>query len=329
MDGESNKAVWAALVANVAIAITKFLAAAASGSAAMLAEAVHSSVDSFNEVFLLWGAHRSKRPADADHPFGHGHELYFWTMIVAINVFAVGGGISIYEGIIHILNPSPLEGTLWSYVVLAVAFVFEGSSLLIGWRSLRGSSGGRRLWRQVRETKNPKVLAVVFEDSAAIAGVVVAFLGVLLSHALNLPVLDGVASLVIGLILATVALLLGRETKGLLLGESALPEKVRALEQLALEEPTVSQVTRALTLHLGPQEILLNMDVRFQPNLSAEEVQEAIGRLERKIRQRFPEVKDLFIEAQSLHDPPGPPPGRPRQSASELLGEPPEKPRSR
>ena len=299
MAKESNLAVWAAFFANVAIAVTKFIAAALSGSSAMFSEAIHSLVDSTNELFLLWGQHRAHRPADEAHPFGHGHELYFWTLIVAINVFGVGGGVSIYEGLQH-LSPHPLEGAGVSYLVLGIALAFEALSWTIGYRRLHRNAQARSVWRQMRETKDPRLTAVVLEDSAALVGIALAFLGVSLSHALHAPWIDGAASIAIGCVLAVVALLLAREAKGLLLGESASRPQREEIARLTAADGSVAKVVRALTLQLGPKEILLNMDVRFRRGLSAEEVTQAIERLERTLQARFPEIRHIFIESQAL-----------------------------
>lgn len=298
----SNFAVWAAFFANLGIAAAKFVAAAVSGSASMLAEAIHSTVDSTDELFLLYGEHRSKKPPDKAHPFGHGHELYFWTLIVAINVFGIGGGISALEGVVKIIEGEKLENPLWAYVVLGFAFVFEGISWTIGVRQMRRKARGRSPWRQMRETKQPKVLAVVLEDSAALAGIVVAFCGVFFSHLFQKAWIDGAASIVIGGLLATVALLLGRETKGLLMGESADRELNEEVRRIVEADEGVNQLMRALTLQLGPGEVLLNMDVRFSPGLDAEGIAKAIWRLERKLRDRCPDIREVFIESQGLHE---------------------------
>lgn len=312
MRATSNLAIWAAFLANVGIAAAKFFAAALTGSAAMLSEALHSTVDSTNELFLLYGEHRSKRPPDEAHPFGHGHALYFWTLIVAINVFGIGGGLSLWEGSRKILFGETLTSATWAYAVLGLAFVFEGSSLWIGVRQLRRTARGRSPWRQLRETKQPKVLAVVLEDSAALAGLVVAFCGVFFSHLLRLAWIDGLASVVIGLLLGGVAFLLGREAKGLLLGEGAESEVVEHIRRIAEAEHNLAEVRRALTLQLGPGDVLLNMDVRFAPGLNAQQVAQTVARLKRALREAAPELREIFIEGQVLPvEVPASPPAQP------------------
>jgi cation diffusion facilitator family transporter len=300
MTGGSKAAIWSAIVANLLIAVCKFAAAAFTGSSAMLSEAIHSVVDTGNGLLLLFGTRRSQRPPDADHPFGHGQELYFWTLIVAINVFGLGGGMSVYEGIEHVRHPVPVEHPAWNYAVLAFALLFEGASWLLAFRELREEKGKQTLWRLFRDTKDPRVVSVVIEDTAALLGVLVAFLGIFLGHTLQQPWIDGVASILIGAILATVALLLAREVRGLLIGESADSEIVQEIQGLARADPAVVNVPRVLTMHFGPREILVTMDVQFRRGLSSSELESAIVRLERAIRERIPTVKHIFVEARSF-----------------------------
>lgn len=298
--GSAKKTIFAAIAANLAIAITKFIAAAISGSSAMLSEAIHSSVDTSNELLLLLGLHNSQKPADASHPFGYGQELYFWTLIVAILIFAVGGGMSIYEGITHLLNPSPLEDPTWSYIVLGIAVVFEGFSWRVAWHEFLPYKGKQSIWQAIRNSKDPTIFTVLFEDSAALLGLAVAFLGVFLGHTFHNPYLDGTASIVIGLILALVAVVLAYESKGLLVGEGANTRIVNNVRDLAKTDPAVKEVMRVLTLHFSPHEILLNLEIQFQKNLSAQEVALAVDRMEKKIRSQLPDIKLIFIEAKSL-----------------------------
>ena len=303
----SKKAVVAAIVGNLAIAATKFVAAAFTGSSAMISEGIHSVVDTGNGVLLLYGMRRGARPADTNHPFGHGKELYFWSFVVAIIVFAGGGGMSIYEGILHMRNPSPLENPLINYVVLGLAAVFESISFTVAWREFRQTRVGRGVWTTVHASKDPSLFTVVFEDSAALAGLAVAFLGVFLSHALAAPVLDGAASVAIGMILCSVAVVLARESRGLLVGESADPAVVTDIGALALADPGVVEVLRVLTMHMGPSEVLLNLKVAFAPGLTAPQVAAAVNRVEAEIRDRHPEVRLVYVEAGE----PAPSPSRP------------------
>ena len=293
-------AIYGALVANLGIAATKFTAALLTGSSAMLSEGIHSLVDTGNQGLLLLGLKRSRRPADEDHPFGHGKEIYFWSLIVAILLFGLGGGMSVYEGILHVTEPVEVTSPVWNYGVLAFAFVFEGASFLIALGELRRRNPRAGLLRAIHRSKDPSVFVVVYEDSAALAGLVVAFVGVLLSHLLDLPVLDGVASVVIGLILGAVAVLLAWESKELLLGEAVRPEVVESVRALAAADPDVANLRRPLTMHLSPYEVLLNLDVQFREGISAAEVVRAVDRLEQSIRKAHPEMRRIFIEAENI-----------------------------
>jgi cation diffusion facilitator family transporter len=241
----------------------------------------------------------SKKPADPSHPFGYGKELYFWTLIVAILIFAVGG-MSVYEGITHLRHPSPLANPTWNYLVLGFAFVFEGFAWGIAFKEFRSSKGKTSLWRAVRASKDPTIFTVLFEDSAAMLGLVVAFLGIYLGHWLNNPYLDGIASIMTGCILALVAVLLAYESKGLLVGEGADKETISSICEIAQSDPAVERAMTPLTMHFGPQDVLLNLDIKFRPGLSAGEIELAVDRLEMAIRKKHPEVKRIFIEAESI-----------------------------
>lgn len=293
--------VYGAIVSNTVIAVSKFAAGIITGSSAMLSEGIHSVVDTGNQLLLLLGIHRSKRPADELHPFGHGKELYFWSLIVAILLFGVGGGMSIYEGITHLEHPAVIQDPTWNYVVLGIAFVAEGASWAIAWRKLLDNrKDGQGLWQVLRASKNPAVFVVVAEDSAALAGIFVAFLGVLLGHSLQNPYLDGAASIVIGLILAAVAGFLAYESRDLLVGEAADADVLQSVRRLAEADPSVVGVSRPLTMHFGPDQVLLNLDIEFRPELSAAEITAAVDRLEAGIRKDRPNIKRIFIEAESL-----------------------------
>jgi cation diffusion facilitator family transporter len=300
MATESTKVIYAAIVANLAIAAIKFSAAAFTGSSAMLSEGIHSLVDTGNGGLMLLGVRRSHKPADAEHPFGYGKELYFWTLIVAIVIFAVGGGVSAYEGVLHLLHPVPIEQPIWNYVVLSLAFIFEGYSFLVAYRAFRREKGEHTIWQSIESSKDPTTYTVLFEDSAALLGLVVAFMGVFLAHKLNNPYFDGAASVIIGIILAVVALLLAYESKGLLVGEPLDPETLKNIKRLAESDPRVEEVKNALTMYFGPHTILLAMDLQFRKDLSAAEVEESIDRLEETIRQHYPDIKHIFIESESL-----------------------------
>lgn len=293
--------VYGAMVANFVIAITKFVAATISGSSAMLSEGIHSLVDTGNQLLLLLGIRRAERPPDEAHPFGHGKELYFWGLIVAIILFSLGGGMSIYEGLHELVAPAELASPLWSYVVLGIAALFEGGSWTIAVRETRAQMRpGESFWKAFRTSKDPSVYTVVAEDSAALLGLVVAFLGVWLSHRLADSIYDAVASMMIGIILIVVAVILTIESHGLLIGESADVEVRRDIRRIAEDDPAVRQVRALLTMHLGPNEVLVNMHVAFEPDLTSDELSQAVDRLEREIRTEHGMVRQLFIDADSL-----------------------------
>lgn len=296
----STVAIYTSMGANVAIAATKFAAAWFSGSSAMVAEGVHSLIDVADAGLLLVGRRRSRRPADAGHPLGHGKELYFWALLVAILVFSVGGGMSVYEGILHIMNPEPITDPTWNYVVLGAAAVFVVGSFLVAFREFRKEIGGRGFWRTVHTSKDPTLFTMVLEDVADMAGLVIAFLGVFLGHVLRNPYIDGAASIGVGLVLSGVAIVLVSESKGLLIGEGAGPELIRKIGQLAAADPSVVAVRRPVTMYFGPNEVLLAMDVQFERDLTAPEVVAAVDRLESGIRRLEPDIKHIYIEAEGL-----------------------------
>lgn len=293
---ESRVTLYGAMAANVAIAITKFIVAGITGSSAMLSEGIHSLVDTGNSILLMVGVHRSKQAPSAQHPFGYGKELYFWSLIVAVLIFGVGGGVSFYEGVLHVRHPHPLEDARWSYVVLGFAAVFEGTSFTIAWRAFARERGDTPFWRAVRGSKDPAVYTVLAEDGAALLGLAVAAIGVFCSHKLGMPRLDGAASIVIGLILAGVAVLLIRESRGLLVGEGIRPETASAIEAIARGEAGVQQVGRILSMYIGPEEALVTFEVIFASDVPAADVGSAIRRIEQRIRERFPKLRRIFIE---------------------------------
>jgi len=302
MASESKAAIIAAIAGNTAIAITKLIAAAISGSSAMLSEAIHSLVDTGNGGLLLLGIERSKQRPDYSHPFGHGKELYFWSLIVGIMIFTGGGVVSIYEGIHHVIYPQPLESATLNYIVLAIAFVFESISWWFGWKAFRSIKGRQSVWQEIHTSKDPSSFMVVIEDTAALAGLVMAFFGVFLSHQLNNPRLDGVASIIIGAMLSLISIFLVYESKELLIGESMDKEDVRDIHTLAEKDKAVERVELARTMHFGPHEVLLALGVRFKEGLSGAEVRAAVQRLEKAIRAEFPDIKRIFFESVSLVD---------------------------
>lgn len=300
MSGSAKKTIYAAMAANGAIAVIKFIAASATGSSAMLSEGIHSVVDTGNELLLLLGIRQSKKPADDSHPFGYGQELYFWTLIVALFIFAIGGGMSIYEGIEHVKHPEPLTDPRWNYIVLGLAVIFEGYSWNVALQEFLASKNEASFWTAIRASKDPTIFTILFEDTAALIGLIIAFLGVLGGHIWGNVYLDGVASIAIGIILCGVALLLAAESKGLLIGEGADAETVASIKQITNDDPAVEKVIKVLTLHFGPQEVLLNLEIKFVDDLETAELAIAVERLERLINNQHPEVKNIFIEAKSI-----------------------------
>lgn len=299
MASGSKKVIYAALIGNGLIAIMKFIAAGMTGSAAMLSEGIHSLVDTGNQSLLLYGMHRSKRPADEKHPFGYSSEIYFWAFVVAILIFAVGAGVSMYEGVQKVIHPHPITDPTINYIVLSLAFVFESVAWGIALKEFSTTKGKRTYVQAVRESKDPTVFTVLFEDTAAMLGLIVAFVGIYCADTFNMPVLDGVASIVIGLILAGAAWVLAYETMGLLIGEAAAPEVTEAITSIIDATPTIDTLNEIRTLHRGPNDVLLAISVDFEDNVPAGKVETAIYQLEIAIKQRFPVVKRLFIEVQS------------------------------
>jgi cation diffusion facilitator family transporter len=298
---ENPVAVYAAMGANLAIAVTKFVAAAITGSSAMISEGIHSLADTGNQLLLLLGINLSSRPADQQHPFGHGKDLYFWSLIVAVILFSVGGGMSIYEGISHIQHPSEISDPTWNYVVLGIAVIFESVAFTMALRELLRRQGrDESLWQAVQESKDPTIFVVLFEDTAALTGLVVAGVGVFLSHRLRMPVIDAIASIIIGIILAAVAVLLARESRGLLLGESADPEVIDSIRALAAENPHVERAAEVLTMHFGPNNVLVNLSVLFRPGISGSELAGVIDSLESAIKEHNPSVTHVYIDADAL-----------------------------
>ncbi|MFP6759455.1 MAG: cation diffusion facilitator family transporter [Alphaproteobacteria bacterium] len=294
----SRGVILAALAGNSLIAVTKFGAAAATGSSAMLSEAIHSLVDTGNQGLLLYGLKRSRRKADEQHPFGYGMELYFYSFVVAILIFGLGAGISIYEGIDKIRHPHVITDAYINYIVLALALVFEGAAWVFALREFRRTKGDLGWFDAVRASKDPSVFTVLFEDSAAMLGLLIALVGIWLSQHLGLPVFDGVASVLIGAVLAVTAAFLAYECKSLLTGESALPHVIEGVRDLANAESQVISVNELRTMHMGPNDILLALSLDFADAVPAGEVERTITALERAIKTSFPDIKRVFIEIQ-------------------------------
>lgn len=294
---ESRMVVYGALAGNTAIAVTKFIVAGITGSSSMMSEAIHSTVDTGNSVLLLVGMKRSERKGDAEHPFGYGREIYFWSLIVAVLIFGLGGGMSIYEGIQHIRHPEPLSDPKWNYIVLAAATVFEGISFGIGLHAVFKAKGKKPFWKALHDSKDPGTFTVVAEDSAALAGLALAAIGIFTSHYFRMPVLDGAASIAIGLLLAAVAVLLILESRGLLIGEGIDKTTARAVRDMVEQDAAVIRSGYPLTMYLGPEEVLMTLDVEFDSAMPAQQVFESVRRIEAAIKARFDRVKRIYIES--------------------------------
>ena len=299
MAGSSKKVIIAALIGNSLIAVTKFVAATITGSSAMFSEGIHSLVDTGNQVLLLHGLRQAKKPADRRFPFGHGKEIYFWSFVVAIMIFAVGAGVSIYEGVHHIYHPAPIENPTINYVVLGLAMVFEGVAWYFAFNEFTKAKGKWGYVEAVQRGKDPTMFVVLFEDSAAMLGLVIAFLGVWLAQVTGFEYFDGIASVLIGLILGGTAVWLAYETKGLLIGESANKRVVEGIREIVKGYAEVEHTNEVLTMHMGPDFILANISLDFRDDVPAGELEQVIARLDGEIKQAFPNVRRLFVEAES------------------------------
>lgn len=295
----SSKVIYAALAGNLLIAITKFIAAGLSGSAAMLSEGVHSLVDTLNEVLLIYGRWRSEAPPNRARPFGHGRELYFWSFMVALMIFLLGAGLSVYEGISHLRKPEPLQSLPIVWAVLGISAAIEATSWWIAMREFRKVKGKAGYFEAVRKSKDPSVFTVLFEDSAALLGLLVAFVGITAAHALHLPQLDGIASIAIGAILAVTAMFLARETKALLIGEPAHAHVQAAVLRIAGEDPAIEHANGVVTAQLGPDHVFAALSAEFHDRLTAPEIEACVNRIEGRIKDAYPEITALFVKPQS------------------------------
>lgn len=295
----SKKVIYAAILGNLLIAATKFIAAFFTGSSAMLSEGVHSLVDTGNGGLLLYGLRRAAKPADKSHPLGHGRELYFWSFIVALLVFAVGAGVSFYEGLIHILEPEPVANPIVNYVVLGFALLFEGISWTVALKEFRTMKGKLGYLEAVKQSKDPSVFTVLFEDTAALLGLIVAFAGISAAQLFDMPELDGVASIGIAIILGATAIFLARESKGLLIGESALPEAEQQILDIAGKDPAIQQANGVLTVHMGPKQIVAGLSIEFEDHTTAPEIEACVERIETAIRQANPDIVSVFVKPQT------------------------------
>ena len=299
MSGSSKTVIIAALIGNSLVSITKFAAAAMTGSSAMLSEGIHSVVDTGNQVLLLYGMKRAQKPPDEDFPFGHGKEVYFWSFVVALLVFALGAGVSIYEGVMHLIHPVAPVKPFINYVVLILAMLFEGAAWFFAFKAFTRDKGKLGYIEAVKRGKDPSTFVVLFEDSAAMLGLMIAFLGIWLTQLTGIVYFDGIASILIGLLLAATAIWLAFETKGLLIGESANSWIVAGVRELVSSVDSVDRVNEVLTMHMGPEFILVNISVDFRDNLPAGEVERIVAGLDCEIKANYDNVKRVFIEARS------------------------------
>ena len=298
MASGSRKVIFAALIGNSLISITKFTAAAYTGSSAMLSEGIHSLVDTGNQGLLLYGIKRASQPADEAFPFGYGKEIYFWSFIVAILIFALGGGISIYEGIRHLHNPAEISNPMINYIVLGLAMVFEGVAWWFAFKEFDRQKGKWGYLEAVQRAKDPSLFVVLFEDSAAMLGLLVAFIGVALSQATGILIFDAIASIVIGMILVGTSIWLAYETKGLLIGESANRGVVQDIKTILKQQESIEHVNEVLTMHMGPDFILANISVDFSRGETADSIENTIAMIDSTIKQKHPEIKRVFVEAE-------------------------------
>ena len=301
-DGESESiaSIFAAIAGNLLIAVTKFTASYFTGSSAMLSEGIHSVVDTGNGVLMLIGVRKSKKPPDTQHPFGHGRELYFWSLVVAFSIFAVGGGLSIYEGILHVLNPEPIQNAEWNYAVLGLSAVFEGISWYFGWRAFDKVRRGKPIVEAMQLSKDPTSFTVLLEDSTALIGLIIAFIGVFLGQQFGIIYFDGIASILIGVVLCCVALFLGAESKSLLIGEAVAPETIEGIREIAESEKDVEKAKKILTIYIGPDDVAATLELEFKHDISGAELRRAVRRIELAIKEKYPRIKNVFYEAESL-----------------------------
>jgi cation diffusion facilitator family transporter len=298
---ESGKklVIYAALGGNLLVAATKFIAAALTGSSAMLSEGVHSLVDSGNQMLQLYGLRQSRAPADVARPLGYGREVYFWNFIVALLVFALGAGVSLYQGIVHMRNPKPMEDPTINYIVLGLAFAFEGFSWWVALKTLRATKGPLGYFDAMRQSKDPSTFTVLLEDSAALIGLIIAFAGIFASQVLARPEFDGAASVGIAVVLAATAIFLARETKSLLIGESADPQVKTSILRIAGDDPAVAHVNVVLTFQIGPDDVSAALSAEFHDRLKTPEIEAAVNRIEDAIKLAHPEIRTLFVKPQT------------------------------
>lgn len=293
---KSNISIYSALVANLLIAITKFIAGSFSNSSAMIAEGVHSLADTINQLLILFGIRQSKKPPDGLRPFGYGKELYFWSFIVSIIIFGLGGGVSVYQGYQHILKPETTGDPTWNYVVLGISFFFEGSSLLITAKEFNKVRDNQTWWQAIKRSKDPAAFLVLFEDGAAVLGLTIVTICVYTGHQLHMPYLDGVASLLVGLLLVGVSFILARESRSLLMGEGIAPATQQKISTLIQQDPSVLKTLHILSTYQSPEDVVLMLIIAFKPHLETTEINEAIVRIRETVKHEFSFVSFILIQ---------------------------------
>ncbi len=300
MAGSSKKAIWGAIIANSAIAVCKFVAAFFTGSSSMLSEGIHSLVDTGNGVLLLHGIKRSKKPADERHPFGYGNEIYFWSFMVAVLIFSLGGGIALYEGIEHLIHPKEVTNVEWNYVVLVLAMIFEGAALRVALIEFNKSRGDVGILQALRDSKDSSTSAIVIEDTAALLGLLIALVCLVLGQVTGIVYFDGLGSVLIGLLLISVSFFFAIECKDLLIGEGLMQKDIDLIENILKAEKNVEEFQRPLSLYFGPSQVLVNLDVNFQDDLNADDIEDTVDQIEKKIKEALPKVNRIFIEAERI-----------------------------
>jgi cation diffusion facilitator family transporter len=300
MAGSSKIAIYGAIAANSAIAVSKFVAAFFTGSSAMLSEGIHSLVDTGNGILLLFGIRLSQKPPDRKHPYGYGKEIFFWSFVVAILIFALGGGIAIYEGIQHLIHPRQLKSVHWNYVVLILAMMFEGAALKIALKQFKESRGTKPFFRALIESKDSTTIAVVVEDTAALLGLLIALLSVFLGQVTGWVYFDGLGSVLIGVLLVSVSYFFAVECKALLVGEGLDRENLDKIDGILVAEPRVIRHKRPLSLYFGPNEVLVNLDVHFEDDLTSDQIEETVDRIEASIKTAVPNVNRIYVEAETI-----------------------------
>lgn len=300
MAGSSNKAIYGAIIANSLIAISKFIAAAATGSASMLSEGIHSLVDTGNGILLLFGIKKSKKPADIEHPFGYGNEIYFWSFIVAILIFALGGGIALYEGIHHLQHPAEITNPKWNYIVLCLAIVFEGTAFRVAMKQFNKTRGDESFYQSLKDSKDLPTVAIIIEDSAAVIGLLIALICLILGQVTGIVYFDGLGSVLIGLLLISVSFFFAIECKGLLVGEGLMLADINKIKDILRKNDNILVFGPVLSLYFGPNEVLVNLDVNFKDELTSDEIEQTIDKVEAEIKKEVPKVNRIYIEAESL-----------------------------